>query len=189
MFPIISPLSPTCLHLSGPLSCLTLFLLNRSGTEITWQSRHLCVSAWLLFVSSFPNSTALLFFPLSLLFAFWFCSIQPAPGVYTFSIVSFLMAQVYRSVPHQEEEEELLASSDAGNEKQWAWKPDTEFLPKRLRGINPQWVWLAHAVLLSISITLFALSFCVKSAKYPGNLLPETYCTYSQVVKAARSPD
>lgn len=95
------------------------------------------------------------------------------------------MAKAYRQVP-REEEAEPLTGHDEGvdvNEK-WAWESGRKSLPEkimmRLSRLSPHWAWLAHAVLLSVSLTFFALSFCVKTAKNPAappNPIPTTYCT------------
>jgi hypothetical protein len=41
--------------------------------------------------------------------------------------------------------------------------------PRSRSHSHSHWAWLAHAVLLSISITLFALSFCVRSGSHIGH--------------------
>jgi hypothetical protein len=84
------------------------------------------------------------------------------------------MAKAYRSVPL--DEEEPLTGGDITNEKR-TWKLHTESFTERLQRLSPHWAWVAHAVLLSISVTFFALSFCVKSAKHPSISVPNTYCT------------
>ncbi|KAI0128648.1 hypothetical protein BJ170DRAFT_682434 [Xylariales sp. AK1849] len=82
------------------------------------------------------------------------------------------MAKAYSAVPL--DEEEPLTGGSETTEK-WTWKSDTESVPKRLQRLNPHWAWLAHAVLLSISMTFFALSFCMRSARHPTDPIPVTY--------------
>lgn len=75
------------------------------------------------------------------------------------------------------EEEEPLTGADGVPEK-WSSKFSSNSLPKRLARVTPYWPWIAHGVLLSLSLTFFALSLCIRSAKH-GVLLdrpPETYC-------------
>ena len=71
------------------------------------------------------------------------------------------------------EEEEPLTGAE-----KWSSKFSSNSLPKRLARVTPYWPWIAHGVLLSLSLTFFALSICIRSAKQ-GVLLdrpPETYC-------------
>lgn len=95
--------------------------------------------------------------------------------------VSFLnMSKTYRhisTIPEEDEEEPLTAGSDVADEK-LAWRAPKRSIVDRLERISPHWTWFAHAILLSISMTFFALSFCVKSAKHGGGRLPDTYCRF-----------
>lgn len=72
------------------------------------------------------------------------------------------MAKSYRSVPL---DEEPFLAKEEGLEEKWTGNQGDESIPERLRRLSPYWAWLAHAVLLSISITFFALSFCSKTYK------------------------
>jgi hypothetical protein len=90
------------------------------------------------------------------------------------------MAKAYQPVPREEEDVALTSHDDVVNEK-WAWESGRRSLLDRLmaklQSLSPHWAWIAHAVLLSISMTFFALSFCVKSAKHSAaDPLPNTYC-------------
>jgi hypothetical protein len=86
------------------------------------------------------------------------------------------MHQVYRSVPLDEEQSSL----DGFQEKRVrSSRFDRDAISKRLGGVQKHWMWLAHAVLLSISITLFTLSICAETASpsAPGFLQKiATYC-------------
>lgn len=76
------------------------------------------------------------------------------------------------------EEEEPLTGG--GADEKLAWRPQKKnTIVERLDSISPHWQWFAHLILLSLSMTFFALSFCIKSAKHPiptDGRLPETYC-------------
>lgn len=72
------------------------------------------------------------------------------------------MSKSYRSVPL--DEEPFLAREEGVNEK-WTEVRGSEFVPQGLRKLSPHWAWLCHAVLLTISATFFALSFCSKTSK------------------------
>ncbi|KAI4597051.1 hypothetical protein KJ359_004964 [Pestalotiopsis sp. 9143b] len=75
------------------------------------------------------------------------------------------------------EEEEPLTGG--GADEKLAWRPQKKnTIVERLDSISPHWQWFAHLILLSLSMTFFALSFCIKSAKHPiptDGRLPETY--------------
>lgn len=75
------------------------------------------------------------------------------------------------------EEEEPLTGADGVPEK-WSSRFSSSSLPKRLARVTPYWPWIAHGVLLSLSLTFFALSLCIRSTAKHGVLLdrpPETY--------------
>lgn len=73
------------------------------------------------------------------------------------------MAKSYRTVPL--DEEPFLAKEEGMREEKWTEDRDSEFITERLQRLSPHWAWLCHAVLLSLSVTFFALSFCTKTAK------------------------
>lgn len=73
------------------------------------------------------------------------------------------MAKSYRSVPL--DEEPFLAKEEGVIDEKWAEDRETDFITERLQRLGPNWVWLCHAILLSLSVTFFALSFCTKTAK------------------------
>lgn len=92
----------------------------------------------------------------------------------------------YRDVSF--EEEEPLTGADGVAEK-WS-KFSSSSLPKRLARVTPYWPWIAHGVLLSLSLTFFALSLHISSAKQ-GVVLdrpPETYCKFKQKTKPHAIP-
>jgi hypothetical protein len=84
------------------------------------------------------------------------------------------MAEDYEPVPLLDEERD----SEKG-----AWKRrlslEALYRTRPVRRVVQHWVWIGHAVLLSISITLFALAFCMRYAR-PSDLVitkqVSTYC-------------
>lgn len=88
------------------------------------------------------------------------------------------MSKFYRSLQTVQEEEPLTGGDDDIREKH-TWTSGTEpSLSKRLSKITPYWQWIAHFLLLSLSLTILALSFCVKSSRHCpiSERPPETYC-------------
>ncbi|KAK9423064.1 hypothetical protein SUNI508_04358 [Seiridium unicorne] len=91
------------------------------------------------------------------------------------------MAKAYRHIP-LEEEEPLTAGSDV--DEKLVWRSERKSILDRLQSLSPHWVWFAHALLLSLSMTFFALSFCLKSAKHSGaERLPDTYSPALDAIK------
>ena len=89
------------------------------------------------------------------------------------------MSRIYRSLPVQEEEP-LTGGEDSIIEKR-SWTSGQESsLSKRLSRITPYWPWIAHVLLLSLSLTILALSFCVRSSRHcpVSERPPETYCKF-----------
>ncbi|KAF3024342.1 hypothetical protein E8E14_014085 [Neopestalotiopsis sp. 37M] len=84
------------------------------------------------------------------------------------------MSKTYRLGPIEEESEPLTGGDNVDEEL--VWRTQKKTILDRLNNISPHWAWFAHAILLSLSLTFFALSFCIKSAKHPETgRLPETY--------------
>ncbi|KAH8673685.1 hypothetical protein BX600DRAFT_433300 [Xylariales sp. PMI_506] len=82
------------------------------------------------------------------------------------------MSKHYRQVPLEEEEP---LTGGHGEDEKLPWVSKRPSLLERLDRLSPYWPWIGHAVLLSLSMTFFALSFCVKSARHSGGELPLTY--------------
>ncbi len=61
------------------------------------------------------------------------------------------MPKLYHSIPLDEEQ-----SHELREKRVWTSKLDRDALTTAVS----EWAWLVHAILLSISMTLFALSFC-----------------------------
>ncbi|KAG9244481.1 hypothetical protein BJ878DRAFT_421308 [Calycina marina] len=81
------------------------------------------------------------------------------------------MARTYSSVPL--DEEESLNGNGNGNrgqhdglDEKWSWRDATESIPERLKRISPHWMWVAHGFLLTCSILILALSYCVVSMNH-----------------------
>ena len=83
------------------------------------------------------------------------------------------MATEYYRVQHNEEQEPLT-ESDGIDKTPWKWESETQL--QQIRNTTPRWIWITHAVLFSISLSIFALSFSQKLSTCPESL-PFTYCT------------
>ncbi len=86
------------------------------------------------------------------------------------------MARGYHSVPLDDE------SLEGGDEKlsmvPWI-EPD--LVPNAWENLARHWVWLAHAVLLSVSMTLFTLSF-MRDAKLSDVSYTKKYSSYCMLL-------
>ncbi|KAK7965083.1 hypothetical protein PG996_000557 [Apiospora saccharicola] len=95
------------------------------------------------------------------------------------------MSKFYRSLQTVQEEEPLTGGDEDIREKH-TWTSGTESsLSKRLSKMTPHWQWIAHIVLLSLSLTILALSFCVKSSRHcpVSERPPETYSPALPAIK------
>jgi hypothetical protein len=81
------------------------------------------------------------------------------------------MPKIYHSVPLDEED------SLNGLQEKKLWT-DRGAISTRFGGMKKHWAWLAHAILLSISMTLFTLSFCSKSINVTDPKVLEKIATY-----------
>ncbi|TVY80567.1 Cyclochlorotine biosynthesis protein O [Lachnellula suecica] len=76
------------------------------------------------------------------------------------------MAKDYRD--DSLEEAEPLNGEDGGVRRAWT-------SGNRLRNSKPSWIWVAHAVLLTISLGSLALSYCIRSSTPSNLIMPITY--------------
>ncbi|KAK4149188.1 hypothetical protein C8A00DRAFT_47145 [Chaetomidium leptoderma] len=91
------------------------------------------------------------------------------------------MGEDYEPVPLLDEEQQSEKS---------AWRRrlnlDSFYQTQPARKAAQHWVWIGHAVLLSISTTLFTLAFCMKYAR-PSDLLVTTeFSTYSPAASVVK---
>lgn len=100
--------------------------------------------------------------------------------------------KVYREVPHEEEEVESLAGSlntettenteRAASASTWRRMRVGDELPckeKARRLVARYWPWAAHGILLTTSITFFALAFCLRYNNAKNDLfVTENYSSY-----------
>ncbi|KAI2630946.1 hypothetical protein GGR54DRAFT_177870 [Hypoxylon sp. NC1633] len=93
------------------------------------------------------------------------------------------MAKSYRTVPL--DEEPFLAKEEGMGEK-WMGDREADFVPEKLRKLSPHWAWLCHAVLLTISVTFFALSFCSKTSKMSDLDYTRKYSAWSPATSAVK---
>ncbi|KAF6832220.1 hypothetical protein CPLU01_06319 [Colletotrichum plurivorum] len=111
--------------------------------------------------------------------------------------------KMYRSVPHEEEEVESLAGSlnteateatDKPAESHSRWRrmrvgDDESSSPcrERARRLLGYWPWLAHAVLLTTSVSLFALTICMRYGNSNEDVrYTKKYSSYSPAAGVVR---
>ncbi|OTB06921.1 hypothetical protein M426DRAFT_318631 [Hypoxylon sp. CI-4A] len=93
------------------------------------------------------------------------------------------MSKPYRSDPL--DEEPFLAKEEGFDEK-WTESRGSHSLPDALQRLSPHWAWLCHAVLLTISFTFFALSFCSKASKRTDLEYTQKYSAWSPAASAVK---
>ncbi|EOO02867.1 hypothetical protein UCRPA7_1626 [Phaeoacremonium minimum UCRPA7] len=91
------------------------------------------------------------------------------------------MPKLYHAVPLDEEQQRLNGSLEK----------ETRFLSTRedrqlLGLLAKHWMWLGHAVLLSMSLTLFTLSFCQRTARPSDLTVTEQFSSYSPAAPAVK---
>lgn len=111
---------------------------------------------------------------------FYFLVYFPFPGCCsTFKCTIYVhshMAKDYRD--DSLEEAEPLAGDNGAIRT--AWKSEKVYTGSRLQNWKHRWVWLAHAVLLSISMSSLALSLYIRPSTKSA-LIPVTYCSSNHV--------
>ncbi|KAI0480356.1 hypothetical protein GGR56DRAFT_268388 [Xylariaceae sp. FL0804] len=93
------------------------------------------------------------------------------------------MAKNYRSV--RLDEEPFLGDGERTDEK-FIWKDGRESFSARFQKISTHWLWLGHAVLLSLSLTMLVLSFCAKTAKVSDTEYTRKYSSWSPAASAVK---
>ncbi len=96
------------------------------------------------------------------------------------------MPKIYHSVPLDEEQNHEVREKTV-----WTSKLDGDTIARTAS----KWAWLAHAILLSISMTLFTLSFCRTGANTHASHASEsellssisTYCRWTARYRAHES--
>lgn len=99
--------------------------------------------------------------------------------------------KIYQSVPYAEEEVESLAGSlntesteNLETTRTPAWRRmrlgDEHPCKEKARRMLRYWPWAAHAVLLTTSVTLFALSFCMRYGNHQDDdtMYTKKYSSY-----------
>lgn len=88
------------------------------------------------------------------------------------------MPKLYHSVPLDEEKDG--ASFQAASRTLSTDSERDGVVPRARRKLGSHWPWLIHAVLLTISGTLFAVSFCARTAKPDDTLYTKLYSSYCE---------
>jgi hypothetical protein len=94
------------------------------------------------------------------------------------------MAKVYHSLPLDEESLDGAAEEKSTRTLR---EHSGSFSVVARDLLAKHWIWLLHAILLSISMTLFSLSFCLRDVK-PSDLtytkLYSSYCTNARSLQS-----
>ena len=89
------------------------------------------------------------------------------------------MPQAYRSVPLEEQSQS--SRDDASVNEKFEWKLDAaekRTLLQRIRNASSStWVLVLQGVMLSASITFFALGICMRASGKQADAIPMTFCT------------
>ncbi|KAI0166436.1 hypothetical protein GGR57DRAFT_446735 [Xylariaceae sp. FL1272] len=93
------------------------------------------------------------------------------------------MAKTYH--PISLDEEPFLAKEQM-TEKTLTWRDEEHDWRSRIRRISPHWIWLAHTILLSTSIVLFALSYCAKTARLSDSEYTKNFSAWSPAASAVK---
>ncbi|EFX00321.1 hypothetical protein CMQ_7323 [Grosmannia clavigera kw1407] len=91
------------------------------------------------------------------------------------------MPKLYHSVPLDEEKDGASFSRTLSSDSDW-----DGVIPKARRQLSSHWSWLIHAVLLTVSGTLFAVSFCARTAKPDDTLYTKLYSSYSPAANVVK---
>ncbi|KAI1335471.1 hypothetical protein F5Y15DRAFT_397435 [Xylariaceae sp. FL0016] len=93
------------------------------------------------------------------------------------------MAKEYRPVAL---DEQPFLSTEGSLDENFAWEKRNTSITDKIQRWSPHWLWLGHAVLLSISLTMFALSFCAKTAKISDLEYTQKYSAWSPAASAVK---
>ncbi|KAI5868033.1 hypothetical protein GGS23DRAFT_8141 [Durotheca rogersii] len=83
-------------------------------------------------------------------------------------------------------EEEPFLAREEGTGQKWEGSRGLRSLPERLQRLSPHWVWACHAVLLTISFTFFALSFCSTASRMTDLEYTRRYSAWSPAASAVK---
>lgn len=92
------------------------------------------------------------------------------------------MSKVYRAVPGDEEQSrsssETIFEKDAPAVRFRDDKFERDFRTRSLDFLRKNWTWIAHTALLSMSLILFTLSFCQRTARVTDLQVTQQYSSY-----------
>lgn len=108
------------------------------------------------------------------------------------------MAKDYQAVPLDEEQSRSSSESTIYEKDRLALRLEDDKFQRNAgtrasEFISKHWPWIGHAVLLTLSMTLFTLSFCNRTAR-PSDLQVtqqfSSYCTHpSKILPLSACPD
>lgn len=92
------------------------------------------------------------------------------------------MSKVYRAVPGDEEQSrsssDTICEKDAPAVRFRDEKLERDFRTRALDFLGKNWTWIAHTALLSLSLILFTLSFCQRTARITDLQVAQQYSSY-----------
>ncbi|KAI8966863.1 hypothetical protein F5Y11DRAFT_308370 [Daldinia sp. FL1419] len=94
------------------------------------------------------------------------------------------MSKPYQTVAL--DEEPFLAKEEGVVDERWTENREKASILDRLSRLSPHWAWLCHAVLLSLSVTFFALSFCSKETEITDADYTAKYSAWSPAASAVK---
>ncbi|KAJ4296818.1 hypothetical protein N0V90_006866 [Kalmusia sp. IMI 367209] len=91
------------------------------------------------------------------------------------------MPQSYRSVPLEEQSQS--SHDDASLNEKFEWKSEKTTISQRIRNASTShWALIVQAVMLSASITFFALGVCMRSTKQ-ADAIPMTFSPLNEAIE------
>lgn len=94
------------------------------------------------------------------------------------------MPRLYHSVPLDEEQN---INRDGSEKTIWTAKFDSGVVSSTVEKAYKHWTWLAHAILLSTSMTLFTLSLCNKTSHISDVMVTEQYSSYCMLLSSPKT--
>jgi hypothetical protein len=84
------------------------------------------------------------------------------------------MPREYRAVPVEEASQS--SGDDASVNEKFEWRSEKKTISQRVRNVSTSHLaWIVQAVMLSASITFFALGVCMRTTKQ-ADAIPMTFC-------------
>ncbi|ORX96154.1 hypothetical protein BCR34DRAFT_443406, partial [Clohesyomyces aquaticus] len=94
------------------------------------------------------------------------------------------MSQAYRSVPVEEEPPLSSRDDSASENEKWEWRAEKDGIGSLIRNVSmSHWAWILQGVMLSASITFFAVGVCMRSSTKQADAIPMTWSPVNEAIK------